>query len=78
MTFDNSVATIGSDGGGEFKRPIDREEKIGYSDGYLPRWEPFATAETPIVPQINERINGMSYGYFANRGELVSKEGLSS
>ena len=79
MNFDNTLATFGSDGGGEFKRDIDREESIGYSDGsFAAKWEPFATAEEPIVPQIDDKIRGMSYGYFANRGEITSKNGLAS
>ena len=74
--IDNTVATFGSDGGGEFKRNIERDENIGYSDGCIPQtWEPFATAEKPIIPSIDEKILGMSYGYFANRGEITTRKG---
>lgn len=82
MEYDfNTYATFGSDGGGEFYNSTLKNE-IGYTDGApysTTQWEPFETATAPIVtlPQ-NEKILGMTYGYFANRGEIISQNGKIS
>lgn len=78
-----TMTTFGSDGGGEYNSYIGGD-KIGYSDG-LPFvsaaqiQSPFSTAQT-IIPPFNrqEKICGISYGYFANRGEIRSEEGKQS
>lgn len=82
MEYDFSkYATFGSDGGGEFYGN-NQSQKIGYTDGspYVAnKWEPFKTATAPISTlKKNEKILGMTYGYFANRGEIIAPQGLRS
>lgn len=82
MEYDfNKYAAFGSDGGGEFYGS-NQINNIGYTDGspYLKmEQEPFHTATTPIATLAsNEKILGMTYGYFANRGEIISPRGLIS
>ena len=70
-------ATFGSDGGDlEFNNHKSRG--VGYSDGQL-IWQPFetATTEAPKV-DLTKKMYGMSYGYFANRGEITSVKGAQS
>lgn len=82
MNYDfKNNATFGSDGGDiEFNDHKSRE--VGYSDGYpfVPtKWEAFKTANTIIPPlDKSEKFWGMTYGYFANRGELISDKGIES
>jgi hypothetical protein len=82
MNYDfKNNATFGSDGGDiEFNDHKFRE--VGYSDGYpfVPtKWEAFKTANTIIPPlDKSEKFWGMTYGYFANRGELISDRGIES
>ena len=70
-------ATFGSDGGDiEFNNHKHRE--VGYSDGQL-IWEPFETAKATVPPvDKTEKFLGMTYGYFANRGEIVTAKALQS
>jgi hypothetical protein len=82
MNYDfNSYATFGSDGGGEFYNSTIKKE-IGYTDGQpfiITKWEHFQTANFPIAGiQNDEKILGMTYGYFANRGEIISPRGKDS
>lgn len=76
--FDN-LATFGSDGGGEFYGSKSKED-VGYTDGAPSKsWEPFQTATDSISPvKKNEKILGMTYGYFANRGEIIAPNGIKS
>lgn len=78
MNYDfKNNATFGSDGGDiEFNNHKHRE--VGYSDGQL-IWEPFETAKATVPPvDKSEKFLGMSYGYFANRGEITSIKGQQS
>lgn len=82
MEYDfNKYATFGSDGGGEFYGK-NSPQNIGYTDGiHYPEsnWEPFETATSSVSTlKKNEKILGMTYGYFANRGEITSANGLKS
>lgn len=82
MEYDFSkYATFGSDGGGEFYGN-NQSQEIGYTDGspYVANnWEPFKSATAPISTlKKNEKILGMTYGYFANRGEIIAPQGLRS
>lgn len=82
MEYDFSkYATFGSDGGGEFYGN-NQSQEIGYTDGspyVASKWEPFETATAPISTlKKNEKILGMTYGYFANRGEIIAPKGIQS
>jgi len=80
MEYDfDKYATFGSDGGGEFYGSKSKED-IGYTDGAPDKsWEPFQTATDSISPvKKNEKILGMTYGYFANRGEIIAPNGIKS
>ena len=81
MTYDfKNLATFGSDGGDiEFNN---RQRKdVGYSDGQpdIPLWQAFPSAYGTVPPvKKDEKMLGMTYGYFANRGEITSAEGVDS
>lgn len=78
MEYDfKNNATFGSDGGDiEFNNH--KHNEVGYSDGFRP-WVPFPTAPSVVPPAYDgEKMLGMSYGYFANRGEISSMEGMRS
>lgn len=83
MIYPNPPQFYGTDGATGLTSYIGGPN-IGYSDGApfvsaaLP-WEPFPTAKTSVPPvNKNEKMWGMTYGYFANRGEIKSAEGIES
>lgn len=86
MEKNNFNTQVGYTDGGAFISPTEFiGNQIGYTDG-MPfisaakqSWQPFPTAIEKIKPfSKEEKICGISYGYFANRGEIMSPKGLRS
>ena len=76
MNYDyKNLSTFGSDGG-DIEFNCNKIQK----DGIPEKWEPFKTADEPVLIHNSylDKMRGMSYGYFANRGEIVSEKGKES